>query len=83
MAVCVNSPHGFYWLKSSGIAGPKDFAGRKIGGPPGDAARVMWLAFAKATGIDPASASYVNIAATKMPALRATRLTSSAILQRA
>ena len=71
MAVYVNSPQGFYWLKSSGIAGPKDFAGRKIGNPPGDAARVMWPAFAKAAGIDPASVTYVNITPTaKMPALK-------------
>jgi NitT/TauT family transport system substrate-binding protein len=71
MAVYANSPQGFYWLKSSGIAGPKDFAGRKIGNPPGDAARVMWPAFAKAAGIDPASVTYVNIAPTaKMPSLK-------------
>jgi NitT/TauT family transport system substrate-binding protein len=71
MAVYANSPQGFYWLKSSGIAGPKDFAGRKIGNPPGDAARVMWPAFAKAAGIDPASVTYVNIAPTaKMAALK-------------
>lgn len=33
MVVYANSPQGFYWLKSSGISGPKDFAGRKIGNP--------------------------------------------------
>jgi NitT/TauT family transport system substrate-binding protein len=71
MAVYANSPQGFYWLKSSGIAGPKDFPGRKIGNPPGDAARVMWPAFAKAAGIEPASVTYVNIAPTaKMPSLK-------------
>ncbi|RAI35303.1 ABC transporter substrate-binding protein [Rhodoplanes serenus] len=61
MIVYANSPQGFYWLKSSGIAGPKDFAGRKIGNPPGDAARIMWPAFAKAVGLDPASVTFVNI----------------------
>jgi len=71
MAVYVNSPQGFYWLKSSGINDPKDFPGRKIGNPPGDAARVMWPAFAKAVGIDPASVTYVNIAPTaKIAALK-------------
>ena len=71
MAVHVNSPQSFYWLKSSGITGPKDFVGRKIGNPPGDAARVMWPAFATAAGIDPAAVTYVNIAPTaKMPALK-------------
>lgn len=61
MVVYANSPQGFYWLKSSGITGPKDFPGRKIGNPPGDAARIMWPAFAKAVGIDPAAVNFVNI----------------------
>ncbi|HUH85699.1 MAG TPA: ABC transporter substrate-binding protein [Stellaceae bacterium] len=62
MNVYANSPQGLYWLKSSGIAGPKDFPGHKIGNPPGDAARVMWPAFAQAVGIDPAAVTWVNIA---------------------
>jgi NitT/TauT family transport system substrate-binding protein len=61
MAIYANSPQGFYWLKSSGIKGPKDFVGKKIGNPPGDAARVMWPAFAKKVGIDPKSVDFVNI----------------------
>jgi NitT/TauT family transport system substrate-binding protein len=46
------------------VSGPKDFAGRKIGNPPGDASRVMWPAFAKATGLAPDSVSFVNIGPT-------------------
>jgi NitT/TauT family transport system substrate-binding protein len=61
MSVYANSPQGFYWLKSSGIKGPKDFPGHKIGNPPGDASRVMWPAFAAAVKIDPKSVSFVNI----------------------
>lgn len=61
MVIYANSPQGFYWLKSSGIKGPKDFPGKKIGNPPGDAARIMWPAFAKKVGIDPASVNFVNI----------------------
>ncbi len=61
MVIYANSPQGFYWLKSSGIKVPKDFAGKKIGNPPGDAARIMWPAFAKKVGIDPASVTFVNI----------------------
>ncbi|MDB5944561.1 MAG: nitrate transporter substrate-binding protein [Ramlibacter sp.] len=61
MAIYANSPQGFYWLKSSGIKGAKDFAGRKIGNPPGDAARLMWPAFAKQVGIAPDSVTYVNV----------------------
>jgi NitT/TauT family transport system substrate-binding protein len=71
MNVYANSPQGFYWLKNSGIDGPKDFPGHKIGNPPGDAARVMWPAFAKAVGIDASSVTYVNIAPTaKIAALK-------------
>lgn len=71
MNVYANSPQGLYWLKSSGIKGPKDFPGRKIGNPPGDAARVMWPAFAKAAGIDPNSVTWVNISPqAKIPSLK-------------
>lgn len=71
MNIYANSPQGFYWLKSSGMAGPKDFPGRKIGNPPGDAARVMWPAFAKAVGIAPDSVTWVNIAPqAKIPSLK-------------
>jgi NitT/TauT family transport system substrate-binding protein len=61
MTIYANSPQGFYWLKSSGIKGAKDFAGRKIGNPPGDAARLMWPAFAKQVGIAADSVTYVNV----------------------
>src|SRR5579883_1098416 len=71
MNVYANSPQGFYWLKSTGINGPKDFPGHKIGNPPGDAARVMWPAFAKAVGIAPDSVSFVNVGPTaKIAALK-------------
>lgn len=71
MNVYANSAQGFYWLKSSGIKGPKDFPGRKIGNPPGDAARVMWPAFAKAAGVEPGSVTWVNIAPqAKIPSLK-------------
>ncbi len=61
MNIYANSPYGFYWLKSSGIKGPKDFAGKKIGNPPWDAARKMWPAFAKNVGIGEKSVKWVNI----------------------
>jgi NitT/TauT family transport system substrate-binding protein len=59
--VYANSPYGFYWLKSSGIGDAKDFAGKKIGNPPWDAARQMWPAFAENAGIDPDSVTWVNV----------------------
>jgi len=72
MNVYANSPQGLYWLKSSGIKGVKDFVGKKIGNPPGDAARTMWPALAKANGIDPGSVTWVNIDAnSKLSALKA------------
>lgn len=72
MNVYANSPQGLYWLKSSGITGVKDMVGKKIGNPPGDAARTMWPALAKANNIDPNSVTWVNIDANaKLGALKA------------
>ncbi len=64
MSIYANTGQTFYWLKSTGIDGPKDFAGRKIGNPPGDASRVMWPAFAKAVGIAPEAVTFVNVGPT-------------------
>src|SRR5213592_4553443 len=70
--VYANSPQGLYWLKSSGIKGVKDLAGKKIGNPAGDGARTMWPALAKKVGIDPSSVTWVNIDAnSKLSALKA------------
>jgi NitT/TauT family transport system substrate-binding protein len=69
--VYANSPQGLYWLKSSGIKSVKDLVGKKIGNPPGDGARIMWPALAKANGIDPNSVTWVNIDAnSKLAALK-------------
>lgn len=62
MNIFANSPYQMYWLKSSGITGIQDFKGRKLGNPPGDAARAMWPAVAQAQGMDPESVTWVNIA---------------------
>jgi NitT/TauT family transport system substrate-binding protein len=64
MSIYANTGQTFYWLKSYGVNGPKDFAGRKIGNPPGDASRVMWPAFAKAAGLAPDSVTFVNVGPT-------------------
>ncbi len=61
MNIYANSPYGLYWLKSSGIKGPKDLVGKKIGNPSWDAARQMWPALAKNVGIDPNSVTWVNV----------------------
>ena len=69
--VYANSPQGLYWLKSSGIKSVKDLVGKKIGNPPGDGARTMWPALAKANGIDPNSVTWVNIDAnSKLAAIK-------------
>jgi NitT/TauT family transport system substrate-binding protein len=62
MAIYANSPFGFYWKKSSGIKGPKDFIGKKIGTPPADAARTVWAAIAKSFDIPENSITWVNVA---------------------
>lgn len=70
--VYANSPQGLYWLKSSGIRGVKDLAGKRIGNPAADGARTMWPALAKANGMDPKSVTWVNIDANaKLSALKA------------
>ncbi|KZD09017.1 ABC transporter substrate-binding protein [Oceanibaculum pacificum] len=75
MAIYANSPFVLYWKKSSGINGPKDFAGHTLGNPPADAARVMWPAFAQAVGLADGAVSFVNIAPqAKMPTLVAGRI---------
>lgn len=66
-----NTALGMYWLKSSGISGVKDFAGKKIGVPPGDAQRALWPALAAKNGVDPKSVTWVNIDPNgKLPALK-------------
>jgi len=71
MSIYANTGQTFYWLKSYGVNGAKDFPGHKIGNPPGDASRVMWPAFAKAAGIAPDAVNFVNIGPTaKIAALK-------------
>ena len=53
MMIYVQSPYGIYWRRSSGIAGPQDFRGRRFGAPPADAARVMWPMIARASSALP------------------------------
>jgi NitT/TauT family transport system substrate-binding protein len=71
MSIYANTGQTFYWLKSYGVNGAKDFPSHKIGNPPGDASRVMWPAFAKAAGIAPDSVTFVNVGPTaKIAALK-------------
>jgi NitT/TauT family transport system substrate-binding protein len=71
MSIYANTGQTFYWLKSYGVNGVKDFPGHRIGNPPGDASRVMWPAFAKAAGIAPDAVTFVNVGPTaKIAALK-------------
>jgi NitT/TauT family transport system substrate-binding protein len=75
MAIYANSPFVLYWKKSSGISGPKDFVGRTLGNPPGDAARAMWPAFAAAASLPPDAVKFVNVSPqAKVPTLAAGRV---------
>src|ERR1700722_12326996 len=72
MNVYASYPGGFYWLKSSGITSVKDLAGKKVGNPPGDAARALWPALAKANGVNPDAITWVNLSPNaKLAALKA------------
>jgi NitT/TauT family transport system substrate-binding protein len=72
MNIYANTALGMYWLKSSGIGDIKDFAGKKIGVPPGDAQRALWPALAAKNGVDPNTITWVNIDPNgKLPALKA------------
>jgi len=62
---------GLYWRRSSGIETLADLAGRTIGAPAFDATRQMWIPYAQALGIDPASVEWVNVLPTgKVAALQ-------------
>ena len=54
-------PFGVYALKKSGIKGPKDLEGKKLGAPVFDASFRLFPAFAKKTGIDKAKVEHVNL----------------------
>lgn len=72
MNVYANYPGGFYWLKSSGVRSVKDLAGKRIGNPPGDAARALWPALAKANNMNPDTVTWVNLSPNaKLAALKA------------
>src|SRR5258708_20405441 len=64
MSIYANTGQTFYWLKSYGVNGPKDFPNHKIGNPPGDASRVMWPAFAKAARHPPRPATFAHVGPT-------------------
>lgn len=75
MAIYAQSPYGLYWKRSSGIRGPQDLKGRRLGAPPADAARVMWPMIARALNLQTTDVTWVNIA----PEAKVASLQSGAI----
>lgn len=57
-------------LKKSGITSPKGLEGKNVGSPEADSSRLMFPAFAKANGIDPAKVNWTSM----QPQLRETML---------
>jgi NitT/TauT family transport system substrate-binding protein len=55
------APHTMFYLKSSGIAKPKDLEGRKVAFSPGDSPRLIFPAFAQANGIDESKVSWLSV----------------------
>ncbi|MCA0424142.1 MAG: ABC transporter substrate-binding protein [Proteobacteria bacterium] len=54
-------PFGVYALKKSGIKGPKDLEGKKLGAPVFDASFRLFPAYAKKVGIDRTKIESVNL----------------------
>ncbi|MEJ1161081.1 ABC transporter substrate-binding protein [Prosthecomicrobium sp. N25] len=48
-------------LKKSGIKSPKDLVGKNLGSPEADSSRLMFPAFAKANGLDPAAVKWTSM----------------------
>jgi ABC-type nitrate/sulfonate/bicarbonate transport system substrate-binding protein len=48
-------------LKGSGISGPRDLEGKRLGGAPAGAANQLWPAFARANGIDVSKVKMISL----------------------
>jgi NitT/TauT family transport system substrate-binding protein len=70
MMVYNDTPAAVIALKKSGIKGPADLAGKKLGSPVFDAGRRAYPIFAKANGLDAAKATWISMD----PPLRETML---------
>ena len=70
MMVYNNTPAAVFALKKSGIRGPQDLVGKKLGAPVFDAGRKAFPIFAKANGLDPGKIAWTSMD----PPLRETML---------
>ena len=65
-----NSPYALYFLKEKAVDHPSKIKGWKLGSTPGDAARVVFPAFARLVGLDPKDVTWVDMVyAAKLPSL--------------
>ena len=55
-------------LDGSGITGPKDLPGKKIGGTAGATPELLWPVYAKLSGLDPKAVTWVHMAPPLTPA---------------
>lgn len=55
------SPYTLLALKEAGIKAPKDLKGKKIGSPEANAVKLVFPAFARANGLEPADVTWVTM----------------------
>lgn len=77
-AVYTHSPHSLFVLKSSGITGFRDLAGKKIAVSAGNSHRLYFPDVARRAGIDPDSVTWVTTDATAMAPMLITRRVDAA-----
>jgi NitT/TauT family transport system substrate-binding protein len=70
--VYASPPHAIYSVEGSGIAKPTDLPGHKVVDSAGSANAVLFGAYAKAIGIDPASVTWSVADGGSLPSLLAT-----------
>jgi NitT/TauT family transport system substrate-binding protein len=65
-------PQAIYTTEDTGIRSPKDLAGRRIADSAGSANTILFGAYAKAVGIDPATVTWQLAEGSALPSLLAT-----------
>lgn len=71
--VYARAPHALMALKSSGISGPKDLVGKTLADTSASSNYILFPAYAKAAGIDPASVKWVFTDFNSLPGLLVTK----------
>jgi NitT/TauT family transport system substrate-binding protein len=59
--------------KSSGITGPKDLEGKRVGSIPADVVKLLFPTYAGLAGVDPSKVTFVNGTPQTLPVLLATK----------